>query len=85
MVYSLIEAYDLLKSFTHRVPCTPASKEDLRMFHAEDFVNALEAGVPENINQNFDEYGLGERRMSIVLNSILKTHALHLMREQTCS
>jgi acetoin utilization deacetylase AcuC-like enzyme len=61
MTHSLIEAYELLSHMT-LVKATPASTQDIALFHSEDYVSCLqklsESDDKEKLQEEAEEYGL---------------------------
>ena len=62
MVHSLLTAYKLQEKMI-MVPATPATEEEIRSFHSEDYVEFLKTAQPSEDENTEDVFGLGRHRI----------------------
>ena len=58
MVHQLMTAYKL-NDRTIVVPSVPATEEEIRTFHSEDYVEFLKTAKPSDDDESEDVFGLG--------------------------
>lgn len=62
ITHSLMRAYGLLEKVSV-VPSVPATEEDIRGFHSEEYVQFLRTAEPDSQEVTEDEFGLGNSRL----------------------